>query len=132
VTKGFVTKMEEQISSNQPPIQQQELPFQAPLGQGQFPGITPVMLEQMKARAREEAIRMAMEQKAVPPSVPPQYAPQRPVQPAPAPNVVYVKRNLTVAEILLLLLVACGIVTGVQVAFSTLANVLPRIEVKVK
>jgi len=117
--------MEEQISSNQPPAQQETPSFQIPIP---FPGITPAMLEQMKMRAREEAIRLTMEQKAVPPSVPPQYAPQPPS----TPNVVYVRRNLTVAEMLLILLLACGIVTGVQVAFSTLTNLLPRIEVKMK
>jgi hypothetical protein len=48
------------------------------------------------------------------------------------PHQVYVKRPLTVAEILLLLLVSCGIVFGVQLGFNFAVNTLSRIEIKMK
>jgi len=48
------------------------------------------------------------------------------------PRVIYVRRNLTVAEVLLVLLLSCGIVTGIQWTWNTLSNVLPKIEIKVR
>jgi hypothetical protein len=45
---------------------------------------------------------------------------------------VYVKRPLTVAEIILMLALSCGIVFGVQLAVHFIANTLPRIEIKMK
>lgn len=79
--------------------------------------ISPEQLEEMKARARELAIQQTLMQ---------QQSPQQP------PRVVYVRRNLTVAELLLLILLACGLVTGVQAGWNFAANVLPRLEIKVK
>ena len=82
--------MEEQISpSNFPPTQ---------------PGITPEQLEQLKARAREAAIMQVYQQQQ-----------QQPIPLGrPPEQVVYVKRPLTVAEIILMLALSCGIVFGVQ------------------
>jgi hypothetical protein len=99
--------MEEQI----PQSQTFQTPPQMP------PGFTQEQVEQMKARAKEAAIRMTLEQRtqAV---APPQY--------------VYVRRNLTVAELIVVFLIACGIVTGVQVGWNFAAKTLPRIEIKVK
>jgi hypothetical protein len=48
------------------------------------------------------------------------------------PQVVYVRRNLTVAELLLVLLLSCGIVTGIQWTWNIISNVLPRIEIKAR
>jgi len=48
------------------------------------------------------------------------------------PQIVYLRRNLTVAEILLILLLSCGIVTGVQWTWGFVSNVLPRIEIKAR
>jgi hypothetical protein len=109
--------MSEQIPNSQMP------PLADVNGNVQIPGtITPEQLEEMKARARELAIRQTLvqqqAQEAVPPSVPPQ--------------VIYVRRNLTVAELLLLLLLSCGIVLGVQTIGGVVANTLPRIEIKLK
>jgi hypothetical protein len=42
------------------------------------------------------------------------------------------RRNLTVAELLLVFLISCGIVTGIQWGWSTISNVLPKIEIKVR
>jgi hypothetical protein len=48
------------------------------------------------------------------------------------PQVVYVRRNLTVAELLLVLLLSCGIVTGIQGLWYLGTNLLPRLEVRVR
>ena len=100
--------MEEQIPpSNFPPTQ---------------PGITPEQLEQLKARAREAAIMQVYQQQQ-----------QQPIPLGrPPEQVVYVKRPLTVAEIILMLALSCGIVLGGQFIFNIAANTLPRIEIKVK
>ena len=123
----FCTIMEEQIPSSTPP-QAPELPTVPP-------GITPEILEAMKARAREEAVRMTLMQQQ-------QQAPQEEVpaavrMPAPSfippqPRVVYVRRNLTVAELIVVFAIACGIVTGVQGAWNFASNHLPRIEIKAR
>jgi hypothetical protein len=124
----FCTVMEEQIPSSTPPqaIEPPSIP----------PGITPEMLEAMKARAREEAVRMTLLQQQQ------QQAPQEEVpvaqrMPAPSfippqPQVVYVRRNLTVAELIVVFAIACGIVTGVQATWNFTSNLLPRIEIKAR
>lgn len=98
--------MEEQIPPSQPPMQQTL--------EGQ---ITPEMLAEMKARAMELAIQQTVPQR-LPMDIPPQ--------------VVYVRRNLTVAELLLVLLFSCGIVTGIQGLWYLGTNLLPRLEVRVR
>lgn len=102
--------MEEQVSPSQVPVQPPA-----------SPQITPEQLEEMKAIARERAIQQTMAQRAA--------LSQQPQQ---QPQVVYVRRNLTVAELLLVILLSCGIVTGIQVGWNTVSNLLPRIEVKVR
>jgi len=82
------------------------------------PQITPEQLEEMKARARELAIQQTLAQKT----------PANQVQ----PQIIYVRHNLTVAELLLVFFISCGIVTGIQWAWNFSANLLPRIEVKVR
>lgn len=109
--------MEDQIPPSQPPIQQ-TLENQ----------ITPEMLAEMKARARELAVRQAAQQSMA------QLAQGAPTvqQQLQQPQVVYVRRNLTVAELLLVLLLSCGIVTGIQLIWRGLSEVLPRVEVRVR
>jgi len=82
-----------------------------------LPQISLEQLEEMKARAKELAIQQTMAQQQIA---------QHP------PQVVYVRRNLTVAELLLVFLLSCGLVTGVQAAWNFATNVLPRLEIKVK
>jgi hypothetical protein len=101
--------MEEQIPASQPPMQM------PPQVENQ---ITPEQLEAMKARARELAIQQTIAQQAA-------------IQQQ-QPRIIYLRRNLTVAEVLLVLLLSCGIVTGIQWTWNALSNVLPRIEVKVR
>jgi hypothetical protein len=83
--------------------------------------ITPEMLAKMKARAMELAIQQTV----------PQRLPMETSLEAP-PQVVYVRRNLTVAELLLVLLLSCGIVTGIQGLWYLGTNLLPRLEVRVR
>lgn len=98
--------MEEQIPPSQPPMPQNM--------EGQ---ITPEMLAEMKARAMELAIQQTVPQR-LPIETPPQ--------------VVYVRRNLTVAELLLVFLLSCGIVTGIQGLWYLGTNLLPRLEIRVR
>ena len=95
--------MEEQVPPSQPPIN---------------PPITPEQLEQMKARAKNLAIQQTLAQNA-------------PVSP-PQPQVIYVRRNLTIAEIIIILLLSCGLVTGVQFTWNVVNEFLPRLEINVK
>lgn len=102
-------------------MEEQVPPSSAPQAPSSLPGqITPEMLEIFKAQARQNAIQQVLEERAAPYQVP-----------AP-PQIVYLRRNLTVAELGLILLLACGIVTGVQAAWNLGVNLLPRIEIKVK
>jgi hypothetical protein len=89
------------------------------------------------------AKRQAFPQAQVPPQQPvaqpvPQPVPQAPVAPQPPipsaaePKVVYVRRNLTLAEILVVLVVSCGLVTGTQFVWNAGADVLSRIEIRDK
>jgi hypothetical protein len=119
---------------------EEQIPSTNPIQQGQQPPqMTPELLEMMKARAREEAIRMTLFQQqaardpqkeypiaqaTVPPSSPPPSFNQ--------PEVVYVRRNLTVAELVLIFALACGAVTGFQAAWNFVSNSLPRIEIKAR
>jgi len=99
--------MEEQIPPSQPPVQQM------PEGQ-----ISLEQLAEMKARARDLAFQQAFAQQAA--------------QSQQAPKVVYLRRNLTVAELLIVLLISCGIVTGIQWSWNFVSNALPKIEIKVR
>lgn len=92
---------------------------QVPASNVPFPGVDPNQLAEMKRLAMEQAIQ--------------QYESQRlemPQRPQMEPQVVYVKRNLTVAELGLIVLMAIGIVTGIQAGWNLLSNNLPVIEIK--
>lgn len=83
-----------------------------------IPGsISPEQLAEMKARAREMAMQQALASQA---------------QMQPTQQVVYVRRNLTIAELLVVFLISCGIVTGIQGIWYCATNVLPRIEVRMR
>jgi hypothetical protein len=87
--------------------------------------LTPEQIEQLKAFARERAIQTTLEQQKQ--TVP---APSQTV--VPSQRVVYVRRNLTVAELILVFALSCGLVVGLQAGWGFASNLLPRIEVKVK
>ena len=77
--------------------------------------ITPEQLEQMKMMARQQAIQQVVQQK--------QLEQQQ--------KVVYVRRNLTVAEVIVVFVISCGLVFGIQASWNFATNVLPKIEIKV-
>jgi len=45
-------------------------------------------------------------------------------------RIVYVKRNLTIAELILIFALATGIVTAFQAGWTFVSNNMPRIEIK--
>ena len=77
--------------------------------------ITPEQLEQMKMMARQQAIQQVVQQK--------QLEQQQ--------KIVYVRRNLTVAEVILVFVISCGLVFGIQASWNFATNLLPKIEIKV-
>ena len=73
----------------------------APEAPAMPPGITAEQLGEMKRIALERAIQQHQQNQQNQ-----QVAPQQ-------PEVVYVRRNFTVAELLLVLIISCGLVAGV-------------------
>jgi hypothetical protein len=72
---------------------------------------------------------------AQPPQAPPRPKPAPTPNyqaPAPQPNVVYLRRNLTIAEILIILALSTGILAGVQFAWGFSTDILSRIEIREK
>lgn len=97
--------MEDQVpSSTVPPAQ---------------PGITAEQLAEMKRLALERAIQQYQSQ---------QISPQETRQ----PEIVYVRRNMTIAELILILALSCGIVTGIQFTWNFATDILSRIEIRAK
>jgi hypothetical protein len=126
---------------------------QIPASQAPEPAynISPEELEAMKAYAREQAIRMTYQQPPLPtqpsqpaissvpqwPPTPEVLIPKMPKAPEPAydfsaPKVIYVRRNLTVAEILVICVLSCAVVGGIQGVWGLASKYLPQIEVRVK
>jgi len=124
--------MEDQVPSSVPPQFSELKNPQIPAG------ITPEILEQMKARAREEAIRMTILQQQAAAQEQEEYPIGQPEVPARfqipnlQPQIVYVRRNLTVAELIVVFAIACGLVSGIQVGWNFVSNHLPRIEIKAR
>jgi len=114
--------MEDQIPSSTPPQANSQIPGQ----------LTPELLEQMKKRARELAVAQYMAQQQAAPESPVEESRVPVITPNPQPQVVYVRRNLTVAELILILCLATGIVAIAQSAWKVLSNNLPRIEVQIR
>ncbi len=107
--------MEEQIPASNIPQPQAPTPGTT----HEMNRLTPEMLEALKAQARQKAIKQVFEERAA------SYQ-------APTPQVVYLRRNFTAAELGLILLLSCGVVAVIQAAWNFGANLLPRIEIKVK
>ena len=92
----------------------------APEAPAMPPGITAEQLGEMKRIALERAIQQHQQNQQNQ-----QVAPQQ-------PKVVYVRRNFTVAELLLVLIISCGLVAGVQMTWNFAANIFPRVEIRLK
>lgn len=115
--------MDEQVQQSVPPE------FQAPMK------LSAEQIEMLKAVARERAIAQAAAEQQIQPPQQRLAAPSpsiAPPQPQQQPQIIYLRRNFTVAEILLVLLISCGIVTGVQALWGLGARILPQVEIKVK
>jgi len=113
--KDFAALMEDQV------------PVSIPVSMPVTSRITPEQLEQLKAMARERAIQSTLEQQSQGQGIEAQ---------TPAPSgttkIVYVRRNFTVAELIVIFALSCGLVLGVQTVFTAASNWLPRLEIKVK
>lgn len=109
-------------NSKEPPQSSIPLPSQ----------ITPEDLERMKQQARDLAVSQYYAQQrgnsAFEPK--PTFEINQPIQ-VPT-RVVYVRRNLTIAELLLIFAVSCGLVYAVPAAWNFTTQNLPRIEIQVK
>lgn len=103
--------MEEQIPSNQPEQQR----------------FTPEMLEQLKRQAKELAIQQALQQRLAA-----EQNQSQPPAPSKTPTTIVRRRNLTLAELLVMLAVSCGLVFGLQSCWNYTSNILPKIEVKIQ
>lgn len=121
--------MEDQVPSSQVPGQTPSFPGTA---SATFPSITaapgvitPAQLEELKQRARDMAYQQTLEQQQ-------QLLAQRPTLPTQPPQVVYTRRSLTVAELILIFALSCGFVTTLQFIWGAVSANLPRIEIKVK
>ena len=123
--------MENQVAPSNAPQPQPQIPLQQP-------EITLETLEAMKAQAKQMAIQQAMAQRLEQQQQPPQAPFYPPTQQytlsriSEQPQVVYVRRNLTVAELILVFVVSCGIVVGGQAVWNVGSKFLPSIEIKVK
>jgi hypothetical protein len=83
------------------------------------PGITAEQLAEMKRLALERAIQQHQSQ-------------QVSMGETRQPEIVYVRRNMTIAELILVLALSCGIVTGIQFAWNFSTDILSRIEIRAK
>ena len=148
-----MSSMQEQIPSSNPAQVDEQLQYEQSY---QEPTFNPENLEALKARARDLAMQQAIAARgmqipnnplASPPMPKPPQAPARPQPaptpnyqapatsyqaPAPQPNVVYLRRNLTIAEILIILALSTGILAGVQFAWGFSTDILSRIEIREK
>tara|TARA_B100001939_G_scaffold342138_1_gene352837 strand:+ start:9759 stop:10133 length:375 start_codon:yes stop_codon:yes gene_type:complete len=124
--------MEPQIPASVPP-QVPEMP----------PRLTHEQLEELKRIAKEHAIQQVTGQNTnaeTKPAPPPGYKYNENgdlkliPQPfySPEQKVVYVKRPLTVAEIIFMLVISCGLVLGGQLLWRGLSEVVPRVEIRMK
>lgn len=89
--------------------------------------LTPEQIQLMKQAALQQAIQqrvLVQEPQPVP------IALQQEQRPLEQPRVMYVRRNLTVAELLLVLVCSIGIVSGAQLLWHGVSGMLPRIEIR--
>jgi hypothetical protein len=113
------------------------------------PPMTPEDLEALKEEARRRAIMQAMQERKAQQAPPPgtelsmdgsQFVPQKypvntppqQVPPVPQPQIVYLRRNLTVAEVGLMLVISVGILAGIQFSWNFSTDILSRIEIREK
>jgi hypothetical protein len=159
--KDTTLSVEEQVPASQPPGNYYENPegprYQNPAEFNQATAPEPQPAQQpgvvfnrpdfqaMREQALQDAIAQVTQrqtttepqpqfiQAPVPPPVPASVpAPQAFAQPVAEPQVIYVKRNLTLAEIIIVFAITTGCVLGIQGIWTLATDILPRIEIKDK
>jgi hypothetical protein len=155
--KDTTLSVEEQVPASQPPGNYYENPegprYQNPAEFNQAAAPEPQPAQQpgvvfnrpdfkaMREQALQDAIAQVTQRQATG-EPPQQFVQAPPVQPAPPtqplvqtqvePQVVYVKRNLTLAEIIIVFAITTGCVLGIQGIWTVATDILPRIEIKDK
>jgi hypothetical protein len=159
--KDTTLSVEEQVPASQPPGNYYENPegprFQNPAEFNQAAAPEPQPAQQpgvvfnrpdfqaMREQALQDAIAQVTQRQATgepqqqfiqppvpqpaPASIP---VPQAFAQPVAEPQIVYVKRNLTLAEIIIVFAITTGCVLGIQGIWTVATDILPRIEIKDK
>ena len=88
--------------------------------------------QQMREKALQDAIAQVTAAQSAPQSAP-QFTPQiQPPMPQPQPKVVYVRRNLTLAELAVVFVISAGVVLGGQGIWTIATDILPRIQIRDK
>jgi hypothetical protein len=94
----------------------------------QVPQIPVPNFAELKKKALEDAIQQVTAKRTAPPAQPVQQLNQN----VPEPNIVYLRRNLTIAELAVVFAIAIFGVLGVQAGVGFVSDVLPRIEIRDK
>mgnify|MGYP003146917314 FL=1 len=130
--------MEDQVASSQ----EYQVPVQSPTPQPQQPGVQfnipdfQAMRQEAMAKAVQQVTGQPMANASVAQPQPKieyevaQFKAQQQVQPQ--SKVVYVRRNLTLAELILVFTITSLGVIGVQAGWNFATDVLPRIEIRDK
>jgi hypothetical protein len=155
--KDTTLSVEEQVPASQPPGNYYENPegprYQNPaeFNQAAVPEPQPAQqpgvvfnrpdFQAMREQALQDAIAQVTQRQATgeqqqqfvqPPVQQPAPISQPLVQTQVEPQVVYVKRNLTLAEIIIVFAITTGCVLGIQGIWTVATDILPRIEIKDK
>ena len=154
--KDTTLSVEEQVPASQPPGNYYENPegprYQNPAEFNQATAPEPQPAQQpgvifnrpdfqaMREQALQDAIAQVTQRQATGeqqqfvqlPVQQPAPVSQPLVQPQVEPQVIYVKRNLTLAEIIIVFAITTGCVLGIQGAWTLATDILPRIEIKDK
>ena len=98
----------------------------------QIPQFNPQDLEEMKRQARELAVQQVLQRRT-------EIQQQQQMTAVPQqernllPNLQNTqKRSLTVAEIFVMFVLSCFLVTGLQAGWHVISNILPNVEIKIK
>ena len=118
--------MEDQVPSS-------NIPGQMPEQQSVQPAITAEQFQEMKRVALENAIRQQQEyQQQQQQAFNQQVIARQQAATLGNQKIIRERRGLTVAELLLILALSYGIVTGIQITWNFFADLLPRIEIREK
>ena len=130
VTPGQMPEENNYFSDPNGPRYQNPAEFTAAQEQTQVPVPD---FQEMRRIALEQAIQQVTQQQQVPTQTPvPAREPTPKIAVQPTEQVRVVRRNLTLAELILIFAIATGSVLGVQGIWSFATDILPRIEIRAK